>query len=117
MLRVVGIEVGEKAEVAAVNADHFDIVARQHARRAEHIAIAADHHGKVRLLSNLRQRASLGILKVELLRDLLLNNHLITFGRQPAPQHLMRGESGRVTRMAYNTNAVKVFVHLVGLSS
>lgn len=62
LLRVVGIEVGEKAEIAAVNTDDFDVVARQHARRAEHIAVAADHHGEVSLLSYLRQRAGLDIL-------------------------------------------------------
>lgn len=41
---VVRVKVGEKAEVAAVNADDVNVVTGQGPRRAEHIAVAAHHH-------------------------------------------------------------------------
>ncbi len=57
LLGVVRIEIGEEAEIAAVDADHLDVVTRQHARGAEHVAVAADHHRQIGLLADFRQAA------------------------------------------------------------
>ncbi|MNL51242.1 hypothetical protein D3C87_1743250 [compost metagenome] len=54
---VVGIKIGQKTEIAAVNADHLDVVAGQNAGCAEHIAVATDHYCQVGLLANIRQAA------------------------------------------------------------
>ena len=61
---VVRVKVGQEAEIATVNADHFDVIARQRARRAEHIAIPADNDGEIRQLTNFRQRAGFYIFQL-----------------------------------------------------
>jgi hypothetical protein len=79
LLCVVRIEVSEEAEVAAVNTNDFDIVARQGTRSAQHVAITTDDNREIGLLTNFRQRAGLYIFKLQLLRDLLLYHHFIAF--------------------------------------
>lgn len=66
LLGVVRIEVGQKAEIAAVDTDDLDVITRERSGRAEHIAVATDHHGEIRLLANFRQRAGFDALQLQL---------------------------------------------------
>ena len=73
MLRIVWVKVGQETEVAAVNANNLDVITCQGACGAQHIAVATDHHGEIRLLANFRQRAGSDAFKLQLLGDLLLD--------------------------------------------
>lgn len=86
---VVGIEIGEEAEVAAVDSDHLDVIARQHARGAEHVAVAADHHCQVGALADIRQAAGHGVFQPQIMGDLAFDHHRIAAGDQPVEQHLV----------------------------
>ncbi|SQC91465.1 Uncharacterised protein [Cedecea neteri] len=114
LLCIVRIEVSQETQVATVDADNFDVIASEHPSGAQHITISADHHGQISLLTYLRQRAGLHLFEVQLLGDLLFHHHFIAFGAQPAIEHFMRGQSGGVTRMADDTDAVEMFVHYPG---
>ena len=108
---VVRVKVGEKAEVAAVNADNVNVVTGQGPRRAEHIAVAAHHHREVGLLANLRQRAGFHVAELKFMGDLLFNQHFIPFAAQPAPEHFMCGQGGGVTRMSHNADTLEMVLH------
>ncbi len=113
LLRIIGVKIGQKAQIAAVNANHFDVVTRQRARCAKHIAIAADHHRQIRLLTNVRQRTGSHIREFQLMGNALFNHHVIAFGMQPAVEHFMCGERGRVARVPDNTNTLEMLGHFL----
>ena len=85
---VVGIEIGEEAEVAAVDPDNLDVVTRQHARGAEHVAVAADHHRQIGALADIRRCRSRR-LSAPIMGDLAFDHHRIAAGDQPVEQHLV----------------------------
>ncbi len=61
LLGIIRVEVGQKAQVATVDANDFNIVTGEGTGGAQHIAVATDHHGQVGLLSNFRQRAGFNV--------------------------------------------------------
>ena len=66
-------DVGHEADAALVHADHRHAVAHQVARRGEHGAVAADHHGEIRL------RADGGVIeprRADLGGGVLFHQHL-----------------------------------------
>ena len=113
LLRIVRVEVGQETKIATVNTNNLNIIASQRSRRAQHIAVAADHHGEIRLLANFRQRAGSDAFKLQLLGDLLLDHHFIAFTTQPAIQHFMCRQCGRVTRMADDPNTPEMIIHFL----
>jgi hypothetical protein len=56
LLCVIGVEVCQKTQIATVDANDFNIVARQCARGAKHITVTADDYREIRLLTNFCQR-------------------------------------------------------------
>jgi hypothetical protein len=74
---VIRVKIGQKTEVAAVNADDVDIVTCQRSRCAEHIAVAAHHYRQIRLLTNFRQRARFDVAKLELMGNLLFDQNFV----------------------------------------
>ena len=56
LLCVVGVKVCQKAQIATVDANDFNIVARQRACGAKHITVTADDNRQIRLLTNFGQR-------------------------------------------------------------
>ncbi|MNL13312.1 hypothetical protein D3C87_1342150 [compost metagenome] len=113
LMSVIRVEVGQEAEIATVDTDDFNVVTRQRAGSAEHVAVAADHDREISLLSDLSQCAGLHIFELQFLRNLLFNHHFITFRAQPAIQHFMCRQRGRVTWMSDNPNTLEMIIHFL----
>ncbi|AMO47643.1 Protein grpE [Enterobacter sp. FY-07] len=113
LLGVIRVEVGEKTEIAAVNADNIDIITGQGARRAKHITVATDHHRQIAILTNFRQRAGSHIFELQFLGNLLFNNDIVAFCAEPAIKHFMCGQCGRVPWVPDNTNTLEMVSHVL----
>ncbi|MNE99065.1 hypothetical protein D3C80_1976810 [compost metagenome] len=57
--RVIRIQIGQEAQVAAVDTDDFNVIACQNAGCAQHIAVTADDNGEISQFTDLRQAACL----------------------------------------------------------
>ncbi len=58
-----GSGIGQEAKIAAVNANHIDVITRQRTRCAKHIAVAARDYRRI-MLTKFRQHAGWYILAV-----------------------------------------------------
>ncbi|MNL36501.1 hypothetical protein D3C87_1585840 [compost metagenome] len=64
LMGVVRVEIGQETQVAAIDTNDLNIVARQRSCGTQHVAVTADHDREIGLLSDFRQRAGFHIFEL-----------------------------------------------------